>query len=142
MEFNKEEQFYRAIKQTNPSAWDSEKNRPSSAAFKDSLGCSVDRRNLRPEDEVLSFMHNNLDTDDSKIKSIVSVTKAQCDEKEIQTKEDAVKDDPILKDNPHHCLLIRNEDRYEMTKGQCRHLSNCCTISENNEEIEFVSKST
>ena len=135
MEFTNDEQFYRAIKNTNPSAWDFEKNRPSSAAFKDSLGCSVDRRSLRNESDVKSFMHNNLDTNDSKIKSIVCVTKAQCDEKEIQTIEDT------LKLNPYHCLLIRSEEKKEMTKGQCRHLSNCCTITENN-SIEFAPKTT
>lgn len=135
MEFKSDEQFYRAIRNTNPNAWDSEANRPSSAAFKDSFGCSVDRRSSRQESEIIELMHNNLENDDAKIKAIVSVTKSICDEKEIVTKEDPIKD------NSFHCLLIRNETKAELTPGQCKHLARNSVIVENN-EIDFKSKST
>ena len=139
MAFDSDERFYRVIRNTNPNAWDAECNRPSSAAFKDSLGCSVDRRKNREESEVLKFIHGVHDKGVVQVKAVVSVSQSDCDEKNILTREDPVINDPVLEDNPFHCLLLRDEEKTELTKGQCKYLASKACINELN-SIEFCSK--
>ncbi len=139
MAFESDERFYRVIRNTNPNAWDAECNRPSSAAFKDSLGCSVDRRKKREESEVLKFIHGVHDKGAVQVKAVVSVSQSDCDEKNILTREDPVINDPVLEDNPFHCLLLRDEEKAELTKGQCKYLASKACINEQN-LIEFCSK--
>ena len=159
MAFESDERFYRVIRNTNPNAWDKECNRPSSAAFKDSQGCSVDRRKLRTESEVLKlevlfgsfrsvllFVSNTHNTRRRhkgavKVNAVVSVCQADCDEKDILTKEDPVINDPELEDNPFHCLLLRDEEKAELTKGQCRHLACKACVTELNSN-DFCDKKT
>ncbi len=43
--------MYKSIKDNNPILWDEKESRPSSAAFKDSRGLSVDRQGERNHDE-------------------------------------------------------------------------------------------
>jgi hypothetical protein len=53
-EFAPEELLFRAI--VHSVQWDYDEDRPSSAAFKDSLGTSVDRQHDRAEDECIDFV--------------------------------------------------------------------------------------
>lgn len=49
-----DEYLYRRVI-TNPNFWDFDKNRPSSAIFKDSKGVSVDRQHKREDKDIINL---------------------------------------------------------------------------------------
>ena len=58
-EFYPEENLYRKIRPIE-AFWDMERNRPTSGAFKDKNGLSVDRQGERDEGEALRALEENL----------------------------------------------------------------------------------
>ncbi|GMQ25301.1 hypothetical protein Aoki45_19830 [Algoriphagus sp. oki45] len=111
-----EELLYRAIK-PYPNWWKEKENRPSSAAFKDSLGVSVDRDAERNELEIVGAIEERFE-----LKAIVKVKTAYC--REIQTY-------PFpkpLSDNPEHAEIHRTEGIVELTDSQARNLAKSSEI--------------
>ena len=77
-EFYPEEKLYRKIRPLE-AFWDRERNRPTSGAFKDRNGLSVDRQGYRDEREVVRKLDEHLPQEGN----IVSVEHQQCVDIEI-----------------------------------------------------------
>ncbi|MCH7413207.1 hypothetical protein MM213_06920 [Belliella sp. R4-6] len=111
-----QEILYRAIK-PYPNWWKAEINRPSSAAFKDSRGVSVDRDFARPPEQVIKELRNRFT-----LKSVVSIGANVC--REFETF-------PVSKplpNQPEHAEIHRSEHEIELTSGQARKLSKAAKI--------------
>ncbi|MCM3054250.1 hypothetical protein [Caldibacillus thermoamylovorans] len=114
--------LYRAIKKSIPNRWDIEKNRPSSALFKESKGVSVDRDGNRNKREIVtSFLERFGHTE---LKAIVNIRAGRCYEKDC-----SILYRP-LDDNPFHAEIHNGNGKVELTKGQARFLAKNCTIVE------------
>jgi hypothetical protein len=109
-DFYNAEKLFRGVVEVN---WVPHLNRPSSAAFKDSMGCSVDRQFRRDVRESLNSIFKN-----SKFRCVVSVNVLN-----IKTIEALVKYVP-LEDNIFHSEIHRNDDKPALSSGQVRQLSN------------------
>ncbi|MFZ3110555.1 MAG: hypothetical protein WA234_07715 [Rectinemataceae bacterium] len=72
-EFYPEEKLYRKIRPLE-AFWDQERNRPTSGAFKDKRGLSVDRQGERDERDVIQTLDKHLPQEGT----IVSVSHQQC----------------------------------------------------------------
>ncbi len=83
----------------------------TSAAFKVSNGCSVDRGNYRTDEEAAAFMKRSLQG------SIYSLTVKICREKDVFVKYEPEEN------NPYHSGLYKNDELEKMTPSQCRHLA-------------------
>lgn len=111
-----DEILYRAIKPF-PNWWKSEIKRPSSAAFKDSRGVSVDRDARRTSDVVVKELRNRFS-----VRAVVSISVAEC--REFNTY-------PIgkpLPNQPEHAEIHRSESEIELTNSQARNLSKAARI--------------
>lgn len=95
----------------------------SSAAFKTSKGCSVDRGDGRTDQEAAKFMRKKLSGD------IYRINVGDCYEKEIFIHYEPLEDDP------YHSGLYRNEEMKDMTTGQCRHLTRLAVKVEESNNI-------
>lgn len=111
-----EELLYRAIK-PYPNWWKEKEKRPSSAAFKDSLGVSVDRDAKRDESEIIGAIEKRFE-----LKAIVKVKTSYC--RELQTYPFPK---PLI-DNPEHAEIHRSENVIELTDSQARNLAKTCEI--------------
>ena len=106
-EINEDEILYRAIK-TFPNWWDFENNRPTSAAFKDSRGVSVDRQGARNETEVVTAFKK------FELKAVVSITAEEC--RNFDTH-------PIYKpepDNVYHSEIHGSPTEIQLTSSQAK----------------------
>jgi hypothetical protein len=111
-----EELLFRAIKPF-PNWWKEKENRPSSAAFKDSMGVSVDRDAERENAEIIRAIEKRFD-----LKAIVKVKTFYC--RQIQTY-------PFpkpLPDNAEHAEIHRSDTVIELTDSQARNLAKSCEI--------------
>lgn len=90
--------------------------RPSSAAFKDKNGLSVDRDGGRNTSEAIECVKNNLQG------NIVSLLVLQC--KDINAYVTYV---PI-KDNPFHSEIHGNIEKRKLSDSQAKKLAKCCKI--------------
>ncbi len=108
--FDNNEKLYRAVKPEG--IYHKEDGSLSSAAFKSSNGCSVDRGDGRSDNEAAEFMQANLSGD------VYKISVDNCLEKSIY-----INYEPIEGINPYHCGLYRNDGLNEMTQSQCRFLS-------------------
>jgi hypothetical protein len=72
-EFSSEEKLYRKIRPLE-AFWDKERNRPTSGAFKDKRGLSVDRQGDRDDREAIQALDEHLPQEGK----VVSVTYRQC----------------------------------------------------------------
>lgn len=107
----------------------------SSALFLDSKGVSVDIDGNREIDEIITdeerlHLLYNADRQDTlleyKLKAIHSVSKENCDEKEVY-----IESAPIEGENRYHALLKRSEDVIILTPSQRKYLArNAKTIKE------------
>ncbi|MBU0764545.1 MAG: hypothetical protein KJ607_06905 [Bacteroidetes bacterium] len=110
------ERLFRAIKPF-PNLWKFDVNRPSSAAFKDSLGLSVDRKGTRTVERVIERFKKRFE-----IMAVVSLTAKEC--REFQTC-------PIAKpepDNPEHAEIHGSLTEVALTSGKARKLSKIARI--------------
>lgn len=80
-EFYPEEKLLRKIHPVE-AFWDKDKNRPTSGAFKDKHGLSVDRQGGRDEREAIAFLNEHLPQEGN----IVSVLHEQCVGLDIEVK--------------------------------------------------------
>lgn len=100
--------------------WDNDKNRPSSAAYKDKKGLSVDMLSDRNENDViLSFISR---FGENKIKSVVKVSVGICKSIELY---------PIYKpskDNKYHCEIHDSENVILISNSKAKKLSEMVEI--------------
>lgn len=116
--FDDKERFYRKIP-PNPNMI-KQNGTITSAAFKDSKGCSVDRKSDRSENVVYRSFIKRFSNKTSGIKGIADVSYANCLEAEttvLRLRED---------DNDYHCEIHKNEDEVVLTSGQARRLARAC----------------
>lgn len=115
LEISDEENLYRGITK-QPQLWKMAQDRPSSAAFKDSKGVSVDREGYRGEAELVDSLNSRFE-----LRAIVFVNAGYC--RRIETS-------PIAKpldDNPYHAE-IHNIDRVELTASKAKKLARGCVV--------------
>lgn len=120
LEISDEENLYRGITK-QPQLWKDAQDRPSSAAFKDSNGVSVDRGGDRGETEVVDFLESRFE-----LRAVVYVNAAYCR---------AIETSPIAKpldNNPYHAE-IHNIDRVELTASKAKKLARECVVVAKNE---------
>lgn len=106
-----EERLFRVIK-SFPNWWKFDVNRPSSAAFKDSNGVSVDRQGTRNIDQVIERFRNRFE-----LRAVVSINAGKC--REFNTY-------PIAKpglENPEHAEIHNSPFEIPLTSGKARKLS-------------------
>ncbi|MCZ9892874.1 hypothetical protein OFR29_11365 [Brachyspira hyodysenteriae] len=111
---NDEEILYRKI---YPASifWDNEHNRPSSAAYKDKKGLSVDRLGDREENEVIDSFIKRFG--DDKVKSVVKVSVGICKQLELY---------PIDKpsfNNKYHAEIHDSKTRIEISQSKAKKLA-------------------
>ncbi len=115
-EFNQDERLYRMVT-NNPNMFVVNENRITSAVFKDSNGCSVDRQGGRTDEDACSFLADSHKDNPYGIKAIAVVTIQQCEEIK------AIVLPKPLDTNMYHCEIHRNDSNSELTSGQARRLS-------------------
>lgn len=117
-QFSVSESLYRGV---IPSFWDEEENRPSSAAFKDSFGCSVDRDGERSESDCIEFLNSN-----GTFKAVAKVTvqhtidvSAHCVYKPFEA-------------NQYHSEIHSSPNKVKLTGGQASKLRDKGTVVHQN----------
>lgn len=111
------ETLYKAIKITVPNQWDIIKNQPTSAAFKDSKGLSVDRDGGRKVEVIISIFRKRFE-----LKAVISLTAKDCRDSNTI---------PIAKpiqDNPFHAEIHSSSEKRTLTSGQARALKKKATV--------------
>ncbi len=106
------EVLYKSILTKNPNQWVDGENRPSSAAFKDSKGVSVDRKGWRKDKAIVKGFQKRFDNT-----AIVSLTVGKC--RELDTY-------PVYDRNPtniYHCLILKDKDTVKLTDSIAGKLS-------------------
>lgn len=94
----------------NPNFWDFEKNRPSSAIFKDSNGASVDRQHNRTDNDVIEIYK------DYEIRGITKVLTSTC--RNLDTY-------PVYKpipDNIYHCEIHESIEKVQLSSSKAKKL--------------------
>ena len=112
-----DEKLFRAIIPVD-AFWDSDSNRPSSGAFKDKNGLSVDRQAGRDKMNAIAFLLATK-REDSKI---VSITVQKCREIDVCPKYKPIED------NIYHSEIHDSENKVLISRGKCRTLANNVTI--------------
>lgn len=113
-----QEVLYRAIR-PYPFLWNPQVNRPSTAAFKDPNGLSVDRDGGRPECEIIEEYQSRFD-----LRAIVSITAGECRQIEVY---------PVAspsKYNPWHAELHDSENVKLINKSKQLKLARACKLVE------------
>jgi len=118
-QFDPDENLFRAIKNF-PNWWDEETNRPTSAAFKDSNGVSIDRQGERPIDEAKNTLLNRFDA----LKAIVYISSRE------SISNDAYPHYNPVDNNEFHSLLKQPDGSIPLTPKIAKKLSRsvliCC----------------
>lgn len=94
----------------NPNFWDFEKNKPTSAIFKDSNGASVDRQHDRNDEDVIKSFKT------LPIRAIVKILTSTC--RELNTF-------PVYKylpDNIYHCEIHDSKIKAQMSSSKAKNL--------------------
>jgi hypothetical protein len=97
----------------NPNSW--KVDRPSSAAFKDSLGCSVDRDGGRQVAEIISLYNSKFE-----LKAIVRVTAGYC--RQIEAHPDYIPY-PSNPDEPYHSEIHDSPVRVQISDSKAKKLA-------------------
>ncbi|WP_144603642.1 hypothetical protein [Algoriphagus algorifonticola] len=111
-----EEILYRAVKSYS-NWWKEKENRPSSAAFKDSRGVSVDRDFGKEESDIVRGLKKRFE-----VKAVVKIETLFC--RKIGAKP---MPKPIPK-IPEHAEIHRSDTIIELTSSQARSLAKNCKI--------------
>lgn len=122
--FDNQEKLFRAIKLHLTEWWDVEQNRPTSAAFKDRLGVSVDREGGRTIDDCNIFLLNRFGA----LKAIVHITYEKCISLGAHPKY------APEQDNEFHCLITTPEGTVPVTQAAAKKLSRSVEVSYINNE--------
>ena len=112
------EVLYRAVV-NKPDFWKKDTGGPSSALFKDSKGCSVDRDGGRSDEELIRLWQSKRGRRDS---GLVSLTALQCREADTFPKPD-----PIM-ENPYHALILNSPSEITITRSKARRLAKMARI--------------
>jgi|WetSurMetagenome_2_1015567.scaffolds.fasta_scaffold52319_4 hypothetical protein len=113
------ENLFRAIK-ILPQLWDDEFNRPSSAAFKDSKGLSVDRNAERSFDEVITCLKKHF----SNLKGVAYFTASSCKNIDLIILYCPTPDDL------YHCEIHQSDTCIPLSKASARKLSKLAFFKE------------
>lgn len=114
--FESEENLFRAIHHCH---WDSEVNSFTSATFKDSTGCSVDRQSDR------SIMESTNELLKSKPNAIAVIRLTYEDCKSVEA---TVKYDPVEKKNLFHSLILDSKGSYPIKSSLAKKLQRLANI--------------
>jgi hypothetical protein len=119
-EFKNGETLLRGI-HIKPDFWNSEKNRPSSAAFKDSRGLSVNRtgENKKYYKESLECLKNNLG---ERLKAAAEINADFCLDLGLFLKYCP------MSDNIYHSEIHKSENEPLLTKSTAKKLSEACKL--------------
>ena len=119
-DFKNTESLLRGINK-QPNFWDSEENRPTSAAFKDKKGVSVNRtgENKQYYVQSLECLKNKLG---ERLRSSVELNVDFCIELGLHLKYCP------LDDNIYHSEIHKSENEPSLTKSVSRKLSEICNI--------------
>lgn len=112
--FNDHERLYRKVIR-KPDYWKTELGRPTSAVFKDSKGCSVDRDGGREDGEVVSSFIDRFEK--KNIKAIVSITVEYCNEIDVFLIYNP------LKHNPFHAEIHDSPDTISIRSSKEKKLA-------------------
>ena len=118
-EFQPDERLYRKIRPLEQ-FWDSESQRPTSGAFKDQNGLSVDRQGQWQNNDAINQLNSRLPG----IGAIVSVEYQQCTEIPV-----LVVYKP-LPENEFHSQVHDSEDRIALSSSKARKLSQLVRIDQ------------
>lgn len=116
------EKLFRAIKRSTPVLWDNEKNKPSSAAFKDSNGVSVDRDADRSNDQIKESFSLRFGGEGN-IRSVIYVLASTCLNHDINVEASP------LPDNEFHAEIFRSADNRPLSNSQAKYLASNCIIT-------------
>ena len=121
-EFLRGETLLRGINRL-PDFWNDEQNRPSSAAFKDRKGLSVNRTGENGEhyDGSLKYLKDELG---ERLRAVVEIDVDICNELELYLKYCPVND------NIYHSEIHKSENEPSLPSSVSRKLSKACTIIE------------
>ena len=125
-EFPPEEQLFRAIK-SFPQWWDNEADRPTSAAFKDSMGCSIDRQGGRTIEECKNALLARFND----LKAIVHLSTQEsnnCGAKPFYDKQD---------DKVYHSILKNLDGTIPITSSVAKKLSRTVAACYKKEEGNY-----
>ncbi len=113
-EINDQEILYRAI---HPNHWNDEEDRPTSAAFKDKQGVSVDRDGDRTGAQCLAFLLTGRDNYGACSLKAGIVTTIGAFIKPAQ-----------LPENSYHALILESEEKIHLSNSKARSLSKATEI--------------
>lgn len=119
-EFQENERFFRKIPD-NPDMIKKD-GTITSAVFKDSNGCSVDRKAGRKDEDIYANFVSRFSGIEGAIKAVADVSKQNCEEKNMIILE------LPEEDNPHHCEIHRSSDRIMLSPSQAKHLSRVANV--------------
>ncbi len=109
------EYLYRRVI-ANPNFWDFDKNRPSSAIFKDSKGVSVDRQYKREDTDVINLYK------DFPIRAIIKILTREC--RRLNTH-------PVYKptpDNTYHSEIHDSTEKVQLSSAKAKKLRDSSII--------------
>jgi len=118
--FYENESLLRGVNK-NPNFWNDEKQRPSSAIFKDSKGISVNRtgENKKYYTESLEILKHNLGDN---IKTVAEINVSYCINLELYLKY------LPTDDNIYHSEIHKSENQVTLSKSDAKKLSDLCKI--------------
>jgi hypothetical protein len=119
-EFYETETLLRGVNK-NPNFWNNERNRPTSAIFKDSKGISVNRtgENKKYYIKSLELLKSNLNEN---IRTVVEIEVNYCKELELYLKYLPVEN------NIYHSEIHKSENQIVLSKSEAKKLSEICKI--------------
>lgn len=119
-ELHKSERLFRKIPD-NPIMF-KENGEISSAVFKDSLGCSVDRQGTRSLAEVYQSFADRFGESEKGIVAVADVSVQDCCDKNAVVKE------LPENDNPYHCEIHGSNEKEQLSQGQARYLAKVANV--------------
>ncbi len=117
------ERLYRVIIR-DPSWWSYKRNKPSTAAFKDANGVSVDRAGGRPNEDCIKYLTNRFRRN---LRAIVSLTGQECRACDTFPKY------ARSKNNKYHSLILDGPDIVEISTPKALYLCNKANLDFFNE---------
>lgn len=123
---NECERLLRALKNI-PEYWKADTGRPSSAAFKDSNGVSVDREGERVIEDAVDTLVAQRGRES--VKGVVSVTVNDCKDVEALLKY------APLTDNQYHSEIHKDQQKTQLTRGQLKKLADRMQLLYKNESV-------
>lgn len=113
------EKLYRMVLR-KPDYWKKENGKPTSAVFKDSSGCSVDRDGQRPAQLIIDAFNSRFGSE--KLKAIVCIEAAKCIE--IGT---YLLSCPTP-DNEYHAEIHDSNSQKQIRSSKARKLAKSCNV--------------